>query len=277
MIIGINGRIGSGKDAVGEIIQKLMLTTYGDHTWKIKKFADKLKDTVCLIIGCTRKQLEDRDFKEKELGEEWWYYRGEQKNKLFSYIEAEDANKKLTLVKLTPRLLLQLLGTEAGREIIHPDIWVNSLMSECVEAEIVKVNGGTYQSGDLHVGYPNWIITDVRFPNELDAIRNKDGLTIRIERYCQNSLEDYLVTYPDKEVSKKAIQIVQDWGFNKHESLEAKLKELPESKGYIENEHTSETALDDSDFDYTIKNRGTMEELVQKVRSILIKEEILKL
>ena len=30
---------------------------------EIKKFADKLKDIVCLLIGCTREQLEDQEFK----------------------------------------------------------------------------------------------------------------------------------------------------------------------------------------------------------------------
>ena len=43
--------------------------------YQIKKFADKLKDIACLLIGCTREQLEDREFKEKELGEEWVAYK----------------------------------------------------------------------------------------------------------------------------------------------------------------------------------------------------------
>jgi len=93
MIIAINGKINSGKDTVGKIIQYLdiMNQTNGNvplgfnlatldskvventgHTnWKIKKFGDKLKDVVCILLGCTREQLEDREFKEKELGEEW--------------------------------------------------------------------------------------------------------------------------------------------------------------------------------------------------------------
>ena len=33
-------------------------------------------------------------------------------------------------LKFTPRLLLQLLGTDAGRNIVHPNIWVNALMSD---------------------------------------------------------------------------------------------------------------------------------------------------
>ena len=84
MIIGISGRIGSGKDTVGELIQLLIwakgelsavnISQYREsgqyaHNIKIqsgfeiKKFADKLKDMVCMLIGCTREQLEDREFK----------------------------------------------------------------------------------------------------------------------------------------------------------------------------------------------------------------------
>ena len=39
------------------------------QNWKIVKFADKLKDIVCLLIGSTRKQLECRDIKSLSLQE----------------------------------------------------------------------------------------------------------------------------------------------------------------------------------------------------------------
>lgn len=38
----------------------------------------------------------------------------------------------------------------------------------------------------------------------------------------------------------------------------------------------SETALDNAKFNYTIENDGTLLELIEKVREILIKEKILK-
>lgn len=92
-IIGISGKKNSGKDTVGNIIQYLtaeqeLKSKYDyeinfDHTiidflegrspysydniFKNKKFADKLKDIVCLLIGCTREQLEDEDFKKKTM------------------------------------------------------------------------------------------------------------------------------------------------------------------------------------------------------------------
>ena len=30
--------------------------------------------------------------------------------------------------------------------------------------------------------YPNWIITDCRFPNEAKAIKDRDGISIRVNR-----------------------------------------------------------------------------------------------
>jgi hypothetical protein len=40
-------------------------------------------------------------------------------------------------------------------------------------------------------------------------------------------------------------------------------------------EHESETALDNAKFDYEIINDGTIEELIEKVKEILIKEKII--
>ena len=154
-IIGVSGRKQSGKDTVGKIIQWLMnqdgVVTQGDKVfdentledcvnfinsgdnleypeeteWQVKKFADKLKDMVCMLIGCTREQLEDETFKNIELGEEWDRIVNDYGKIL---LPKDFPNSKLLVQKMTPRLLMQLLGTECGREIIHPSIWVNSLM-----------------------------------------------------------------------------------------------------------------------------------------------------
>ena len=179
MLIGISGKIGSGKDTVGKYLQYLYSAEYPRHTfeefkeyprwinaddWQIKKYADKLKEIVCLLIGCTREQLEDSEFKNQELGEEWWYYFDPSDMlTLRPYLEWKDAFSHHFLVKLTPRLLLQFLGTEAGRETIHPNIWCNALFSNYTKET-------------------NWIITDVRFPNEADAIKERGGILIRLTR-----------------------------------------------------------------------------------------------
>lgn len=158
-ILSFSGKISSGKDTAGQIAQILLnspqLSTEGVMTflkkgidtkrsdyypgWGIKKFADKLKDMVCMLLNVDRETLEDREFKEKELGEEWWYYKiplvgG--KFELVDYLENNKTNEWLNianpryLIKTTPRLLLQLLGTEAGRQIIHPNLWCLSTFED---------------------------------------------------------------------------------------------------------------------------------------------------
>lgn len=87
-LIGISGKAGAGKDLVGVIIQYLVYTEgiinmeywekFKSNTpfnqivfskYVIKKFADKLKTLVCLLIGYTREQLEDRSIKSLSLQE----------------------------------------------------------------------------------------------------------------------------------------------------------------------------------------------------------------
>ena len=67
-LIGISGKISSGKDTVGKIIRILTASPHFtneavvdflkrdlyESNWKIRKFADKLKDIVCILLGCTR-------------------------------------------------------------------------------------------------------------------------------------------------------------------------------------------------------------------------------
>ena len=249
MIIGINGKIGSGKDTIGKIIQYLtnpfdrdLKTSFNidedysaGNNWEIKKFADKLKDIVCILLNCTREQLENREFKEKELGKEWWYWKvySDIRNDKFELIpyNGEDGfyDRKSTyeghrLIKLTPRLLLQLLGTECGRQIIHPNIWINALMSE-YKPKKSSIGINKWGKQTIVDKYPNWVITDLRFPNELSRIKLHNGYLIKIVR-----------------------------------------------PGYVEktSNHYSENALDDySNWDFTITNDGNIDDLIYKVKTIL--------
>lgn len=195
MIIGISGKIGVGKDTVGTILAIMLnnpqLNNEGVYTfyrkgikptvphkvWQIKKFADKLKDIVCMLINCTREQLEDETFKNTELGEEWWYWKDNESGKIIKHYESNEA-MGYYLIKPTPRLLLQLIGTECGRKIIHPNIWVNSLMINYNKNRGIKL-----QNAHTKVEtFDNWIITDVRFPNEVKAIEDRGGIVIRVIR-----------------------------------------------------------------------------------------------
>lgn len=62
------------------------------------------------------------------------------------------------------RRLLQTLGTDVGRGMFGPNFWVNSL----------------FQSLDLTK--KQYVISDVRFPNEADAVKDVGGRVVRVER-----------------------------------------------------------------------------------------------
>jgi rhodanese-related sulfurtransferase len=65
---------------------------------------------------------------------------------------------------LTPRLVLQQWGTEVARRAFHDDTWIASLENKLSKAH-----------NDI-------VITDVRFPNEIQAVRNAGGIVIRVVR-----------------------------------------------------------------------------------------------
>ena len=215
MIIGINGKIGVGKDTVGEIIQKLCVTNNGPE-FEIRKFAGKLKIIASLLTGIPVEKFEDQEFKKNNLSDEW------------STVNSLSTRHKVRK-DMTVRELLQKLGTEAMREGLHTNVWVNALFADY-----------KLWSDGRKDWYPDWIITDMRFPNEIEAVKERHGITIKVVR-----------SFNHKMGSK--------------ETGTLDLTPL----------HPSETALDDAEFDYEIINDGTIEDLVEKVRTILITENII--
>lgn len=243
MIIGISGKMYSGKDLAGIYIQHILKKpphtleewesepeAYREYAseWEIKKFGGPLKDVVCILLGCSREDLEDRNFKDKILGREWWTCRLKYSNnrKFIPLEEYErmDENEKMyvELHKPTVRDLLQRMGTEAGREQIHPNIWVNALMKDYTSITKREFHDDKWVRED-NIIYPNWIITDVRFPTEVEAIEKRGGVVIRINREVERD------------------------------------------------NHPSETMLDDYKFDYVVENNGTKEELYRSLVDIYTK------
>jgi len=142
MIISITGRIGSGKDTVAEIIQSI--SPY--HNWEVKKFAGKLKEIAELLTGVPKINFEDQEFKKQTMSDQWG---------------------------MTYRDFLQKLGTEAMRNGLHENVWVNALFSDYTPFESQL---------------PNWIITDTRFPNELQAAKLHKAITIKVIRDSGNTI-----------------------------------------------------------------------------------------
>ena len=137
MLIGVVGFIGSGKGTVGEILT--------DHGFVKDSFARPLKDAVSIMFGWPRELLEGDTELSRSWREEPDVFWSEKFGRPFS-----------------PREALQLMGTEAGRETFHPDIWVISLLNRAKGKDVV--------------------VTDVRFKNEIDYIQKNEGIVIRVKR-----------------------------------------------------------------------------------------------
>lgn len=322
MIIGVSGKAQSGKDEFGKIYQYIMAHYSAGYSWKpneedykswlknghqkhshieIKKYADKLKDIVCILLNCTREDLEDEDFKNEPLGDSWdkwelrWHSEESVDGVYTTYGEALDALEELggswpdagdaiTQIVMTPRLLLQLLGTECGRKIIHPDIWVNSLMSEYDSTivgiplgkaewfeskgygDINKVKEDRQKYAPLNAEYfkylrsfsPLWIITDVRFPNEVFPIEDREGFVVRMVRYPKFLIRSSSTT----EYVREPFDIENPIHRRHYE-------------GECRHDHVSERALDEHDFVHYIYNNGTIGELIEQVMLVMKEENII--
>lgn len=120
-IIGLAGNIGAGKNLVASMIPGATVI----------EWSDRLYAGLAAILGVTVRTLKERHVKESGLD--------------------------VAGMRIDVRLGLQTLGTDWGRDIIHPDLWVNLTL------------------GDI----PSWVavlaIPGTRFPNEVEAIRSRGG------------------------------------------------------------------------------------------------------
>lgn len=217
MIISISGKIGSGKDTVAEIIKQIT----PQYKWEVKKFAGKLKEVATLITGIPMDKWEDQEFKKTNLSSEWnrpIYFGGE-------FINDEP---------MTVRDLLQLLGTEAMRNGLHTNTWVNALFSDYL-AQTVTVGENEFKFSEQDE-VPNWIITDTRFPNEVAAVKRRKGLLIKVVRDSGNKVGtthssetaldkfnewDYIIdnTGSKEELKQKVFDILEKENLIKYSSL----------------------------------------------------------
>jgi hypothetical protein len=225
-ILALAGKISSGKDTVGNLIKNINC----ENNWEIKKFATKVKEIASLITGIPVKKFEDQDFKNTFLDESWNKEIFENKTSLD---KNNNAYNKSIIKPMTIREMLQIIGTEAMRNNLHPDTWVNALMCDYIPYSVKGSNYEEYESIKN-----NWIITDMRFPNEMQAIKANGGITIRVVRPCLKCGGN---------------------GYHKLSCYEQNKKQ-----------HPSETALDDAKFDYEIVNDGTIEDLIEKVEGIIL-------
>ena len=182
LIIGFSGRLRSGKDTAA--------TPLIASGWHHASFAAALKDFTVAVNPLVPNEAGNRFYRLAELVKHYGWERTKDE-----FPEA--------------RALLQRVGTEAGRDVLGQDVWVDAAMERLPKGV-------------------DAVFTDCRFPNEAAAIQARGGIVIRVER-----------------------------------------PSLPEPGP---DAHPSETALDDFDFDATIRNTGTVADLHAAVEFIVTQE-----
>jgi hypothetical protein len=209
IIIGVCGRIGSGKDTVADYL-------VNTHGFKRMSFAGSLKDSVSVIFGWDRELLEGRTRQSREWREKpdtWWA-------------------ERLDIPNLTPRWILQHWGTEVCRQGFHNEIWIHSLEH--------KLENTT----------DNVVISDVRFPNEIDSIRRVGGLVVKTTR---GSDPDW---WADAVTVNRGPTHNLGWA-----TAVERLKKY--------NVHSSETAWAGTLFDAELNNNGSIDELYLQIKNLL--------
>lgn len=97
---------------------------------------------------------------------------------------------------LCPRLALQTLGTEWGREQVHEDLWVSFAM-QTVHSMLRST--APFYAYDRYKGLTpaanpanpqGVVISDIRFENELSAIPNAGGCLVHLSRPAPPQLGD---------------------------------------------------------------------------------------
>lgn len=187
------------------------------HSFRRESFAGTLKDAVAYIFGWDRQLLEGRTKESREWREqvdEWWAAR-------------------LNMPHLTPRWILQHFGTDVCRMSFHDDIWIASL-----ENKLRKTKDSV-------------VISDVRFPNEIKAIRNQGGKIIRVTRGGNPTW------YNIAEIVNQGPSSNLSW---------QRYKNLLDEH----NVHPSEYSWVGTEFDVVLENHNTIDELYNNIRSLVL-------
>ena len=181
------------------------------HEFRRASFAGILKDAVSSVFGWDRELLEGRTKESREWREQvdpWWAAR-------------------LNMPELTPRWVLQQWGTEVCRKSFHDDIWIAGLENK------------------LRNTSDNVVISDCRFPNEIQAIRNQGGKIVQIQRGVMPHWYD-IATQANRGVES--------------------------ARRFLETEgiHASETSWIGERFDHCVDNNRGLDHLYAQLKSLVL-------
>ena len=190
------------------------------HQFRRDSFAGTLKDAVAHVFGWDREMLEGRTKEAREQREQvdtWWA-------------------ERLDMPNLTPRWALQYWGTEVCSQCFHNNIWIASL-----ENKMRNKTG-------------NNVITDCRFPNEIDVIRKQGGKVVWVRR---GPLPEWYDTAHFQNTTLEEDQWMLE---DRNLLMEQKYPEV----------HASEYSWVGSKFDYVVSNDGTVQDLYETIEKQLV-------
>ena len=185
------------------------------HGFRRESFASTLKDAVSAVFGWDRTMLEGRTAQAREWREQidpWWA-------------------ERLDMPTLTPRWALQYWGTEVCRKGFHDDIWISSLEN--------KLRNST----------DNIVISDCRFPNEIQSLKQAGGSIVWVQR---GDLPDW---YNDAVSANQGNNVAIN---------AMKLRKI----------HASEWAWLGSEFDTVLDNNHTISELYKQAEDLVVGNKI---
>jgi hypothetical protein len=191
-LLGVGGYASSGKDTVA----KHLVNQYG---WTRDAFADRLRKGLLALDPIVEVEMRS-GFED--------YVHTERLSEIVIGLGWDKAKREYPEI----RELLQRYGDEAGRQIHGKDCWVDALFRETYDMDL-RI--------EKTLGKPvlPLVIPDVRYPNEIRAIRDRSGLLLWVDRPGVGPV----------------------------------------------NSHASDNSVGPHDFDYTVVNEGTIEELNAKI------------
>ncbi len=186
-LIGIRGDMGAGKDTLAEEICRL------EPKYTTRKFAAALREVVRIITDIPAEETVSGDDKARDLSGRQYLASGLRQRiidairhlnyqakcgeppvnvlrvsvQMVLILTGTDiyVPEELVTIPMTVGRLLQVLGTECFRKLVHSDIWVETLVQRWYSDSC-----------------PPTVIADTRFPNESAAIHTLGGVVILVRR-----------------------------------------------------------------------------------------------
>ncbi len=210
-LVSLVGFKGSGKDSAGRHLVE-------NHGFVNFSFAESLKDALASIFCWDRAMLEGDTPESREWREtvdQWW-------------------SDRLGIPKFTPRLAMQLVGTNVFRQHFNTDIWILNIERKLSllpqDAKVVLIDG--------------------RFPNELNLGRKYGAKVIRVKRGAEPEWFDE-ATWINANSPNDAFRAARFDLLN-------------------ERVHVSEWAWIGEEIDHTIENNATLDHLYRSIEKLAL-------